>query len=46
MKKFATLLLSLFLLISAVAPSYAFAETGKTGWDYGRKYRENMGSIL
>lgn len=33
MKKFATLLLSLFLLISAVAPSYAFAETGNTtGW--------------
>ncbi|WP_255298206.1 colicin E3/pyocin S6 family cytotoxin [Bacillus toyonensis] len=33
MKKIATLLLSLFLLISAVAPSYAFAETGNTtGW--------------
>lgn len=33
MKKFATLLLSLFLLISAIAPSYAFAETGNTtGW--------------
>ncbi|MFJ7819265.1 colicin E3/pyocin S6 family cytotoxin [Bacillus toyonensis] len=33
MKKFATLLLSLFLLISAVAPSYAFAEIGNTtGW--------------
>ncbi|OFD02360.1 MULTISPECIES: colicin E3/pyocin S6 family cytotoxin [Bacillus cereus group] len=33
MKKIVTLLLSLFLLISAVAPSYAFAETGNTtGW--------------
>ncbi|WP_053446197.1 colicin E3/pyocin S6 family cytotoxin [Bacillus toyonensis] len=33
MKKLATLLLSLFLLISAAAPSYAFAETGNTtGW--------------
>ncbi|MFB6589335.1 hypothetical protein ACFCVQ_27725 [Bacillus thuringiensis] len=32
MKKFAKLFLSLFLLVSTVAPSFAFAEVGKTGW--------------